>query len=260
MLLTRWTTRALSRGPLGPPATLQGYIHPPVIDHDGANIQLQRLVSERRFAAAERLRHDLLDKDVNIRPHICYESVAYDVLRRDNSNLTGFTHWLNLTPDRPSRSVRDHRRPYSQIIRALLESGSPAEKLPMIYHFGIFLAGKGYLDLLFLHIIPVLVRFSPQGHAGLFLREVDATSYHFHLTVKVSGIALVKKTARRRQRIIHICCHAGWIEEAMYFLRMGHEQSLPISVNTLNGVLKVLKPGIHDSYIQEVNMIRAWSV
>lgn len=197
-----------------------------VLNAQESNQKLLELVQNRQYAAADRLRLLLVQHDIPIRHHVTYESVALAMLRFKADDFRGFSAWLSLTPDKDDLHTDEGLlssslpRPYTTLRHALFEAGSPAARVPVIYHFGLIIASKGYEDIVLRHVLPFLTVFASPEKGVRFLCEFEtACSLYKDKSPFVRRRGSSSYASKLRERSLKICCYAGWADEAANLLR-----------------------------------------
>ncbi|KAJ7590535.1 hypothetical protein C8J56DRAFT_933153 [Mycena floridula] len=202
---------------------------PNSIEAVSGNENLLELVEAGHYSAADRLRVDLLYRGLKIQPRPVYETAALGMLRTYPDDFGRFSTWLSHTPDRHDYPPEIKYRPFNEIRHAVFEAGSPHQKFTVIYHFGLIIASKGYRDIIFDQVFPLLIRFSSPETGIKFLREFEAATLLYEKRVR-GPLKLKRLSVHLRERSIMVCSHAGWKEEAKAMLHESRHLQLSLNV------------------------------
>ncbi|TFK38013.1 hypothetical protein BDQ12DRAFT_134595 [Crucibulum laeve] len=183
-----------------------------------ANKKLLSLVEEENYEQADQIRKALVEQEAEISPDIAYEKPAISALDFDISqeSVAQFTVWLQLFPHRehPNAAALSGR-PFRDMRRTLLESGSPAKLRPFVMRFGIIAASKGYVRAVYLSVVRAAIPFGSLKslYGPAFLRDMETAATEYEKKYRPENIEAV--TAWCREAAVEVCCQAGWLRDAI---------------------------------------------
>ncbi|KAJ7108519.1 hypothetical protein C8R44DRAFT_291896 [Mycena epipterygia] len=186
-------------------------------DVQARNQSLVDSVQNEHYAAAERLRLHLVSEFAPIEPNPVYERAALAQIRWDGKpDLEAFLTWLHLVPDNQNPS-RVERGPFTKTRNMLFRSGNPARHLILITEFSLVCAAKGYGQLVWDDLVPLMTRFQHADKAVAFFLAFEAALLQYHS--KHHPSLEVETASRQRNLLIMLCCDAGWLEEAVQLVQ-----------------------------------------
>ena len=167
------------------------FYHP--LSHSGSqcastlelNNELVSLAKRAQYDDAYRLCNHLFENKINIKHHLVYEKAALAGVDRGitDEGLEKFILWFSLVPDRnelPPSLTSELRYIYFDTRFSLLRCGNPRKYLKYIMVFGNIMAKKGYINVSFLDIARVVVRFERKEVVVDYFKELEeATAYYF---------------------------------------------------------------------------------
>jgi hypothetical protein len=202
-----------------------------------SNAALVRLVEEGKYGAADRLRLQLEENGVVIKRNVAYKEAALAALQwQDPSTvLDHFSAWFSLIPyideHIDESGSTDPIHPIRTIRKTLLQSGSPANSLPLLKCFAILCASKGYTNPIFREIANIVVQFSTPPNGATFLLDFEEAFRVYQQNRHPENAR--RTTTRQRITTIEICCQAGWLDEATKILQLHRDFALPDQTYTL---------------------------
>lgn len=244
-----YALRSLHNGPVDTPL-LYKQISEPEID------SLLTLVQDKRFGAAERLLHNIIDarRLHRIVLHPAYESAALAALKWDDRKraLRQFSMWFKLVPDinhpnAPPTQATDSfsSSPFHRTISTLMQSGNPMFDFPIIKQFALICASKGYIHHIYNWVVEPLPRIgdpAPPFVEFLDLIEAAAVRYEAGPLDRTHNSCMV--AGQLRVAAFHLLCRLRWYRRAQdvlarnaadqhvvlpdeiyeYFLRIGKDE------------------------------------
>ncbi|KAF5381310.1 hypothetical protein D9615_008382 [Tricholomella constricta] len=204
-----------------------------------SNESLLNYVKDGKFGAAERLRLQLVEHGIEIRPHPAYEQAAIANLAWSDMEqcVNNFTNWFSLIPEYDKNNPPIYPGPFKDTRHVLMHAGSPSARLPLILRFGVISASKGYLQPMFHEILPILIRFASAEVGANWLHEMERAVVQYQSTANPREAA---ETARRyRAYGVEICCEAGWLDYAMSIVQLERDFTLP--TRTYKLLIKLLQ-------------------
>ncbi|RDB30819.1 hypothetical protein Hypma_005790 [Hypsizygus marmoreus] len=188
-----------------------------------SNEALVDLVQEKKYGAADRLRIQLLESGVEIEPHPIYEQAAISNLQWSNVDqcIAHFTTWFSFVPAYDHSNPPVYPGPFIATRRALLQSGEPVVRLPVILRFGVIAASLGYVDPILQEILDLLVRFSTPEVGAAFMHDVENAAVQYWLARQPERADAASRNCR--SLAIHCFCQAGWLSQAIQFMRLDRD-------------------------------------
>ncbi|KAJ7666167.1 hypothetical protein DFH06DRAFT_1323300 [Mycena polygramma] len=200
------------------------------------NRSLVNLVHQENYDAAERLRLSLVSDLVTIEPNPAYERAALAKIRWDNKqDLQGFLTWLHLVPDNknPARVVNG---PLTKTRNVLFRAGVPARNLLLITEFSLVCAVKGYAELVWDDLVPLMSTFEHADKAVAFFLSFEAAYRQYWF--KYHPGRAEEAVSRQRHLLIMLCCDAGWFEEAVQIVLDSSAYRIPTALRQLLQLLR----------------------
>ncbi|KDQ58740.1 hypothetical protein JAAARDRAFT_78347 [Jaapia argillacea MUCL 33604] len=205
---------------------------------------LFRLVQQGKFSHAERVRSELAEMGVPIRPDRVYSRAASAILRRPQTPVEGresqFANWLALIPD---ADASHRRRSFKSLHHHLAQYDfTNPDKLRLVMIFGVILASKGYSQRVCDFVISSVFYFAEPPAALAFLEEFERAARKY-------AEARVGPASRRKFRAqlkewyslaarTHIS--AGRLDAAMQVLNTARSREIAITAFTYSFLLKKL--------------------
>ncbi|KIM86795.1 hypothetical protein PILCRDRAFT_316585 [Piloderma croceum F 1598] len=201
---------------------------------------LLQMVSEGRYAAAEKLHAELVDMGVSIPPSHVYEKAARYVLRPSfrGDPLTAFTNWFSLIPG-ANVKLRKFRG-----MRTQLFARDHIPRIDIIMRFGLIAASKGHARYITPEVISVVVRHTEPAVSTQYLADFEKEAMKWTKSA-VRGMKGMKRgtlvlkdmhsLAVRTQAI------AGRLGEAVALVQAARHRGVNISEFTYSMLMRRLR-------------------
>lgn len=214
------------------------YENDPIPDGRG-NADLVDLVEQGRYGEAYRLRLQLLDSGVEISHHPIFEKAAVSALQwHDHEKcLKEFSTWFSLVPNINEAYSPGLLNPFQNIRHSLLHSGAPAQKLPVIFQFGMICASKGYTEPIFREVFQFVVRYARAMQGGKFMLDIEKAATQYQLDHHPENATLTAQ--KYRALAVEICVQVGWIATASKIIQL--QRDFPLPDRTYRFLLERLK-------------------
>ncbi|KAI0739057.1 hypothetical protein C8Q80DRAFT_226623 [Daedaleopsis nitida] len=155
---------------------------------------LKELVKQERFEDVERVYAELVNANIEIRPHPAYHFVARRILSTDTkpsqARLDAFVKWWSLVPSKDEVFCR--RSVYNILVETL--HNDPVPDIPLIANFALLAASKGYGNLVAPHVVIALARYAPSPYTLRFLEKLCNAAWHYKTSMKADNASLDKLT------------------------------------------------------------------
>ncbi|KAI9567485.1 hypothetical protein HD554DRAFT_968706 [Boletus coccyginus] len=199
---------------------------------------LASLVSKGDFRAAESLRKEMIAHHIPIPPDVLYLRAALHAItqRRPRGSAKeersdAFVAWLSLAPDRHKEWQSFHD------IRQTLFRSMDHLNLPLVYHFGLVLASKGYYSGdAAMQVMSTLARYARLSVLEGYLRQVEDASRDYHL--KTDTVPPSDLLADAYNLSVRTVALAGKGDAALGLILLAHSRGTHISDFTLSIVAR----------------------
>ncbi|KAH9939555.1 hypothetical protein B0H21DRAFT_35521 [Amylocystis lapponica] len=222
---------------------------------------LLRLVREHKYDDANHVHAELTEMGVSIHPSSAYQHAAIHALRREYENaherLTAFVKWWSLIP------AGTHPECISTEMWHALFREDALPDLPILTHFALISASKGYTTAIDPRLISLVIRYAPPLVSRAFLEELQRTSSEYLRTASniypSREIAQVRYTKRFRwwfSIAIRAHCMSGRPEEAVRTLQSARSYGISITSFTYEFLLTRLRARLDLPLISVVEALR----
>ncbi|KAF9456463.1 hypothetical protein BDZ94DRAFT_1241503 [Collybia nuda] len=209
------------------PTSIRYSKNPNSLTAEQGNLKLVKLVQESQYGDANRLRLQLIDNGIEIRRHHTFEKAAVSALRWDNLDkcLEEFTAWFSLVPNADEAFPPSLFNPFQNIRHALLQSGLPSKRLPVILQFGLMSASKGYTEPIFREVFQCVAKYEIPKTCCTHMLKFEKAATQYQLDRNPTNAPAIAQ--KYRVMIIEICTQLGWLYLAYSIVRMKRDFPLP---------------------------------
>jgi pentatricopeptide repeat protein len=201
---------------------------------------LLQMVGEGRYAAAEKLRAELVDIGVSIPPSNVYEKAARNALRPSfrEDPLTTFTNWFSLIPE-ANVKLRKFRS-----LRTQLFARDHIPRIDIIMRFGLIAASKGHARHITPEVISVVVRHTEPAVSRQYLADFEKEAMRW------TGSAIRGMKGMKRGTLLLKDMHslavrtqaiAGRLGDAVALIQAARNRGVNISGFTYGLLMRKLK-------------------
>lgn len=227
---------------------------------------LNQLVQSRAYEEATRILKELRELGVPVPFSWVYEQVAQTILRQNrrvldidyNHQAEVFRDWFSLIPPAHGSKPTIFRKTRTLIFSA------PSHNIPLIMHFGLICAEKGYGSIVMAQVIPVVIHFTDADIGVQFVKDfVDKCIRYWENADADLGYNARASFQDGYGNAVRTLARADRFDEAMILVQSVAAQSMTLSTYTYDILLHRLRRAAdlrYLPYIKELTDLRGHDV